>query len=259
MFSKIPEKQMHMSRWLLAVGWGILILSMFYDPISAYLTDPNSTFSPFRIRTAQGCLSFQGGCLSPEAYPMGARIFWGIIIPGAILILVAFGHEAWRRMCPLAFVSQIPRSLGWQRKRKVVNAETKSFRYELALVDQHSWLGRNQLYVQTGLLFLGLTVRLLFVNSDRLALGVFLGLTLLSALTVGFLFGGKTWCQYFCPMAPVQMVYTGPRGLLGSEAHQAQRKGISQSMCRTVDATGQEKSACVSCQSPCIDIRPLAD
>jgi pSer/pThr/pTyr-binding forkhead associated (FHA) protein len=254
MFSKIPEKQMHASRWLLAVGWGILIISLFYDPISAHLTDPNSTFSPFRIRTGQGCLLFQGMCLSTSAYPMGARIFWGMIIPIAIVTLVAFGHEAWRRMCPLAFVSQIPRSLGWQRKRKVVNPETKSFRYELALIDQHSWLGRNQLYVQSGLLFLGLTVRLLFVNSDRLALGIFLGLTLLCALTVGFLFGGKTWCQYFCPMAPVQMVYTGPRGLLGSEAHQEQRKSISQSMCRTVDATGEEKSACVSCQSPCIDI-----
>ena len=254
MFSKIPEKQMHGSRWLLAVGWGILIISMFYDPISAQLTDPSSTLSPFRIRTGQGCLGFQGGCLSPVAYPMGARIFWGIIIPIAVVTLVAFGHEAWRRMCPLAFVSQIPRSLGWQRKRKVVNPENKSFRYELALVEKESWLGRNQLYLQSGLLFLGLTVRLLFVNSDRVALGIFLMLTLFSALTVGFLFGGKTWCQYFCPMAPVQMVYTGPRGLLGSEAHQEQRKGISQSMCRTIDPTGQEKSACVSCQSPCLDI-----
>jgi hypothetical protein len=254
MFSKIPEKQMHASRWLLAVGWGILIISMFYDPISAQLTDPSNTLSPFRIRAGQGCAFFQGECLAQIAYPMGARIFWGIIIPFAVVMLVAFGHEAWRRACPLAFVSQIPRSLGWQRKRKVVNPQTKTFRFELALIDKSSWLGRNQLYFQSGLLFLGLTVRLLFVNSDRLALGIFLTLTLLSALTVGFLFGGKTWCQYFCPMAPVQMVYTGPRGLMASEAHQMKQKGISQSMCRTVDATGQEKSACVSCQSPCMDI-----
>jgi hypothetical protein len=254
MFSKIPEKQMHICRWILAVGWGILIISMFYDPISSHLSDPSNTLSPFRIATEQGCTFFQGKCLNPSAYPMGARIFWGMIIPAVVVTLIAFGHEAWRRMCPLAFVSQIPRSLGWQRKRKAINPDTKSFRYELALVDPHSWLGRNQLYFQSGLLFLGLTVRLLFVNSDRLALGIFLGLTLLCALVVGFLFGGKTWCQYFCPMAPVQMIYTGPRGLLGSEAHQAQREGISQSMCRTVDATGQEKSACVSCQSPCIDI-----
>jgi hypothetical protein len=253
MFSKIPEKKMHVSRWLLAVGWSILIISLFYDPISIQLTDPSNMLSPFRIRTGQ-CAFFQGDCLNLTPYPMGARIFWGMIIPLAVVTLVAFGHEAWRRMCPLAFVSQIPRSLGLQRKRKIVNPETKSFRYELALIDKNSWLGRNQLYVQSGLLFLGLTVRLLFVNSDRLALGIFLTLTILSALTVGFLFGGKSWCQYFCPMAPVQMIYTGPRGLMGSEAHQEQRKGISQSMCRTVDATGQEKSACVSCQSPCIDI-----
>jgi polyferredoxin len=59
------------------------------------------------------------------------------------------------------------------------------------------------------------------VNSDRLLLGLFLLLTIASAITVGFLYGGKTWCNYICPMAPVQMVYSEPSGLLTSVAHTA--------------------------------------
>ena len=85
-------------------------------------------------------------------------------------------------------------------------------------------------------------------------MGSFLILTILCAITVGYLFAGKSWCHYFCPMAPVQMVYNGPRGLLGSQAHQGQSSKITQSMCRTIDAKGNEKSACVGCQSRCFDI-----
>ncbi len=212
------------------------------------------SLSPFRIKKELGCVQFQGTCDNLEPYAMGARFFWGIIVPLVIFMVLVFGHEAWRRICPLMFVSQIPRALGWQRRRRVVDPLTNTARSEPVTIAKNSWLGRNSLYVQFGLLFLGLNVRLLFVNSDRLALGIFLCLTILSAVTIGFLYGGKSWCHYFCPMAPVQAIYTGPRGLLASEAHQNQESGITQSMCRTVDQAGKEKSACVSCQSPCFDI-----
>jgi hypothetical protein len=257
MFQKASEKQMHYVRWLLAIGWLILIFSMFYDPISHHLTDPNDPYmllSPFRIKKELGCVKFQDICNDLAPYALGARIFWGIIIPIAIFGLVVFGHEAWRRACPLMFLSQIPRALGWQRRRRIVDPLTKVDRFEPIAIAKDSWLGRNSLYVQFGLLFLGLNIRLLFVNSDRLALGIFLCLTILAAVTVGFLYAGKSWCHYFCPMAPVQTIYTGPRGLLASEAHQNAEAGITQSMCRTVDKSGKEKSACVSCQSPCFDI-----
>jgi len=250
MLSKIPEKQMHYIRWLLAIGWLVLIFSLFYDPISLALTDPNNVNSPFRLDPDK-CVKVQGKCLPQEPYAMGARIFWAVIVPPAILILLVFGHEFWRRICPLSFLSQIPRALKLQRKRKVVDPQTGRVRYELVVVGENSWLGRNHLYVQFGLFFLGLTARILFVNSDRTALGVFLIFTILSAIVVGYLYAGKSWCNYFCPMAPVQMVYTGPRGLLGSKAHQGQKQSITQSMCRTVDSTGAEKSACVSCKSSC--------
>jgi hypothetical protein len=92
-----------------------------------------------------------------------------------------------------------------------------------------------------------------FFNADRLVLGSWLVFTILAAITVGYLYGGKSWCQYFCPMAPVQTVYSEPRGLLGSKAHMSDSR-ITQSMCRTVTPEGQEQSACVACQSPCLDI-----
>lgn len=236
MFSSIPERYMLVIRWIFAIGWLILILSLFYDPISAQLTVSGKTFAAV---TEQGCYWFQGECRPLTPYPMGARIFWGMIVPLSILTLFVFGHEAWRRICPLSFISQIPRTFGWQRKQ---------------VIGEQSWLSRHALYVQFSFLFIGLNVRLLLVNSDRLLLGVFLILTLLLALTVGFLFDGKTWCHYVCPMAPVQMIYSEPGGLLGSAAHTAPTKTLTQSMCRTVDARGQEKSACVACKLGCLDI-----
>lgn len=253
MLNKISETQMHRFRWGLALGWWLLIISMFYDPLSAYLTDPVNVHSRFHLKASQ-CALFQGNCLPVVPYPMGPRIFWGLIIPLVVITLVTLGHEAWRRSCPLAFMSQIPRALGRQRRRKVLNPDGVSHRYELVLISPDSWLGRNYLLCQYGLLFCGLSLRLLLVNSDRRMLGIFLIFTIASAVTVGFLFGGKSWCQYFCPMAPVQEIYTGPRGLLDSEATVAAHQGITQSMCRTVEPGGGEKSSCVSCQSPCFDI-----
>ncbi|MCU0537386.1 MAG: 4Fe-4S binding protein [Hydrococcus sp. Prado102] len=234
MFAKIPERYMHVIRWGLTLGWLVLIASLFYDPISAQLTEPNKLFG-----SSDTCFEFQGECRQLTPYPLGARIFWGMVVPLSIITLLVFGHEAWRRICPLSFISQIPRALGWQRKH---------------LVKENSWLHRNHSYLQMGLLFLGLNIRLLFVNSDRVLLGIFLLFTILSAITVGFLYGGKTWCNYFCPMAPVQKIYSEPSGLLSSIAHTAPPMSITQSMCRTVDKNGQEKSACVACKSPCMDI-----
>jgi hypothetical protein len=240
MLSQIPERTMHLTRWLLTLSWLMLILSLFYDPISAAWTAPSQLFA-----AKAECFQFQGSCRSLSPYPMGARLFWGMGLPLVILTLLIFGHETWRRICPLSFLSQTARALGWQRQ---------------LVVDENSWLARNALSVQFCLLFAGLNLRLLLVNSDRLLLGIFLVLTILSAIAVGFLFDGKTWCHYICPMAPVQMVYSEPSGLLGSKAHTAPPKTITQSMCRTSSSQGgsqggsQEKSACVACKVGCMDV-----
>jgi len=251
MFARLSERVMHWTRWILTIGWLLLIASLFYDPWTAQLTVPDHPWSPLRL--SGECVRVQGQCVPEAPYPLGATIFWGLVVPAGIFILLVFGHELWRRICPLSFLSQIPRALGWQRQFKRENQQTGKVRYELAKVKPDSWLGRNYLYVQLSWFFVGLCGRILFFNADRWALGFWLLFTIAAAITVGYFYGGKSWCQYFCPMAPVQSVFSEPRGLLGTKAHMSEQP-ITQSMCRTALPNGDEKSACVACQSPCIDI-----
>jgi len=254
MLTQIPEQIMHRVRWVLTIAWLAIIASLIYDPWTTRFTVADHPWSPFRIDPST-CVLVQGNCLTEQPYPLGTTIFWGAIVPAAIFILLIFGHELWRRICPLSFLSQIPRALGWQRQHKRENKKTGKVRYELAKVKADSWLGRNYASVQFAWLFVGLTGRILFFNADRLALTIWLLGTIGCAITVGYLYGGKTWCNYFCPMAPVQQVYSEPGGLLSSKAHMGEQK-ITQSMCRTLPTQEEEKeqSACVACQNPCIDI-----
>ncbi|NET50827.1 MAG: 4Fe-4S binding protein, partial [Merismopedia sp. SIO2A8] len=122
-------------------------------------------------------------------------------------------------------------------------------------VKKNQWLQQNHFYVQFALFFLGLNARILFINSDRVTLALFLIFTILSAMMTVFLYGGRSWCHYVCPFGMVQTVFTGPRGLLGSHAHTTAPKTLTQSMCRIVNLeTGHEKSACVGCKTACMDI-----
>ena len=251
MFAQLPERRMHWIRWVVTVGWLLIIASLFYDPWTSALTVSDHPWSPLRL--SDTCVEVQGECLSKQPYPLGTTLFWGAVVPSAILILLVFGHELWRRICPLSFLSQIPRALGWQRQLKRENKKTGKVRYELVKVDSNSWLGRNYPYVQFGWLFAGLCGRILFFNADRLVLAGWLLFTIAAAIAVGYWYGGKSWCQYFCPMAPVQSIYSEPGGLLSSKAHTSEQT-ITQSMCRTVLPDGKEQSACVACQNPCIDI-----
>jgi polyferredoxin len=243
-FAQIPERRMHLIRWILTIGWLGIIASLFYDPWTAALTQPDHPWSPLRLPSE--CIKVQGQCLVEQPYPLGTTLFWGAIVPSSIFILLVFGHEVWRRICPLSFLSQIPRALGWQRQLKRENAKTGKVRYELAKVKADSWLGKNYPYVQFAWLFVGLCGRILFFNADRLILALWLLFTIACAVTVGYLYGGKSWCQYFCPMAPVQRVFSEPAGFLSSQAHTSEEK-ITQSMCRTVLPDGEEQSACVAC------------
>lgn len=256
MFTNIPERQMHILRWIATLSWLLLIASLFYDPITPFLTQPGIEWSPFTIDTITelDCVKVQGECLIETPYAMGTSIFWGFVIPLAIVTLFIAGHEFWRRICPLSFLSQIPRALGLQRQSKKINEKTGKIRYELIKVKRDSWLGRNYLYLQLGLFYLGITSRILFLNSERLLLGTVLVCIIVAAILTGYLYGGKSWCQYFCPMGPVQKIYSEPRALLNSKAHEGERKLITQSMCRTVNDQGKEQSACVACNTPCIDI-----
>jgi hypothetical protein len=247
--TQISERRMHLIRWILTIAWLLIIASLFYDPWSSALTIPHHSWSLLRLPSE--CILLQGKCLLEQPYPLGTTLLWAVILPVAIFILLVFGHETWRRICPLSFLSQIPRALGWQRHFKRKSHITGQVRYELAKVQPASWLGRNYSYVQFSWLFVGLCGRILFFNADRLMLALWMLLTIAAAVTIGYLYGGKSWCNYFCPMAPVQRIYSEPRGLLDQKKSTGK---ITGSMCRTVLPDGKEQSTCVACQNPCIDI-----
>ena len=249
--SQLSERRMHGVRWLLTTGWLLIIGSLFFDPFTARFTAPDHPWSPLRLPGT--CVEVQGRCLVETPYPLGTTLFWGAVVPSAIFLLLVFGHELWRRICPLSFLSQIPRALGLQRQTAKRNPKTGEVRQQLAKVPPDSWLAKHYPALQFSWLFVGLCGRILFFNADRLVLAGWLLFTIAAAIAVGWLYGGKAWCQYFCPMAPVQSIYSTPAGLLGSKAHQS-ATAITQSMCRVTTASGEEQSACVACQQPCIDI-----
>ena len=241
MLSNVSEKKLHIVRWVVFLAWALLTVSLFYDPFSAVLTSPQTNWSPLADHTLDltQCISVQSHCLSLAPYAVGTRIFWGMVIPSAIFVVLVFGHEFWRRICPLYFFSQLPRALGLK---------------PLLNIERNQWLKNNHFYVQFVLFFIGITARILIINSFRTVAGVFFILTLLAAAGIVTLYGGRSWCHYICPFGMVQTVFTGPRGLLDSKAHTAAPFSITQSMCRTADDQEQEQSACVSCKSACMDI-----
>ena len=249
--AQVAERRVHVVRWLLTTGWLLIIGSLFFDPFTARFTTADHPWSPLRL--GDSCIPVQGRCLVEAPYPLGTTLFWGALVPAAIFVLLVFGHELWRRVCPLSFLSQIPRALGIQRQLARRNPKTGEVRLQLAKVPADSWLARHYSALQFGWLFVGLCGRILFFNADRLVLAGWLLFTIAAAIAVGWLYGGKAWCQYFCPMAPVQAIYSTPAGLLGSRAHLSSGP-ITQSMCRVTTASGEEQSACVACQQPCIDI-----
>ncbi len=234
--STLPEASLRRWRWLLLLGWLLLLASLLLPA----LTLPESWTPQCAAGVPQPC--------DLHRQP-GNRLFWGTVVPTGVLLIGVVSHELWRRICPLAFVSQLARALGWQRSRP-----GKGGRPEVVKVEAESWLGRHHVELQWTLLIAGLCLRLLGVNSSPPGLAALLLVTLLAALLVGWAYGGKAWCQYICPMGPVQTVLTGLRGPLGSTAHWGTSSRITQSMCRTIAADGREQSACVACQAPCIDI-----
>ncbi len=225
-----PERQARLARWFLIAGWLLLITSLLVPGLNPLPLD----------RPCEGAGYCGGG--------PGNNLFWNLLLP-LVLLSIVISHELWRRICPLSFVSQLFGTLGQQRTEKGLGGKRR-----LVSVDPNSWLGKHHIQLQWSLLLAGLSVRLLVANSNALALGILCLVALLGALVVGWAYAGKSWCQYFCPLGPVQAVITGPRSLLGAPAHIDAKTRTTQSMCRTLSPKGAEVSACVACSTPCIDI-----
>ncbi|WP_161914189.1 cyclic nucleotide-binding domain-containing protein [Methylosinus sp. C49] len=236
-------------RVIVLLAWGALIVALFFDPLTVWLTQPDSG-SPFRI--GDDPVVIQGVPRYSTPYSMTNRIFWTMAVPLVPFAIMLLGHEFWRRVCPLSHASQFARMFGFERKLPNLNRKTGRVERILALLPSQSWLRRNHYYFQLGFLTLGVTGRILFYNSSHIALAAAFIFIISFAVFVGFTYGGKSWCNYFCPTAVVQQIYTGPGGLFDSKPH-VERVAIKQSSCRaSTDAA--DRSICVGCMTNCPDI-----
>src|SRR5207249_4474242 len=114
---------------------------------------------------------------------LAGRLVWTVAVAGLPLFIVLAGYHRWRRICPLAWFSQLPARLGHPGTRRAPR-----------------WLERRYYYVSLAAFTFGLWLRLVWTNGDGLAIALFfVGLSLV-ALLVGALTTGKTWCNYLCPV-----------------------------------------------------------
>ncbi|HEY5948804.1 MAG TPA: cyclic nucleotide-binding domain-containing protein [Kofleriaceae bacterium] len=151
----------------------------------------------------------------------GNRLLWTVCIAALPFFWMTAGYHVWRRICPLAVAGQLGRLLGKPGVRKMGD-----------------WMARNYLLVQLGLMIVALSLRLTVTNGSAVGLAAFLGAVVLAAVVVSFTYGGKTWCNFVCPVGLVEKIYTEPaRSATGAGA------GMT-SQC----------SPCVACKKHCPDI-----
>jgi cyclic nucleotide-binding protein len=127
---------------------------------------------------------------------LAGRILWTVSIAALPLFFVLAGYHRWRRICPLAFFSQLPALLGRAGQRRA-----------------GPWLQTHGYRMAFGIFLVSLWLRLVATNGDGYAIALFLTAIAMAALATGLVFTGKTWCNYVCPVYFVEKLYTEPRGL----------------------------------------------
>lgn len=150
----------------------------------------------------------------------GNRLTWTVCIAILPFFWMTFGYHLWRRICPLAVAGQLGRLVGRPGARKMGD-----------------WMGKHHLLVQLALMIVSLSLRLVATNGSDMWLAGFLGAVVLAAAITSFLYAGKTWCNFLCPLGMVEKIYTEPAR--GSAA--------------THELTSQ-CSPCVACKKHCPDI-----
>ena len=124
-------------------------------------------------------------------YDFGTTLVWTILIPLLPLALLIIGFSRWRDICPLAVISKVSQNINIFKKRKVPQ-----------------WLEDNFWNFQYFFLFVALTLRLTTLNYNTHYLGLFFIVVVLAAFITNLIFTGKSWCNFFCPVAPVEKIYT---------------------------------------------------
>jgi len=127
---------------------------------------------------------------------LAGRVFWTVAVASLPLLIVLAGYHRWRRICPLAWFSQLPARLGHAGERRA-----------------SPWLQKNYYGLVFVAFFVSLWLRLVATNGDGKALAGFLLLLSFAAFACGAMFTGKTWCNYVCPVSFVEKIYTEPHGL----------------------------------------------
>jgi hypothetical protein len=150
----------------------------------------------------------------------GNRLTWTVAVASLPFFWMAFGYHLWRRICPLAVMGQIGRLLGRPGTRKMGD-----------------WMSRNYLLFQLGFMILALALRLVATNGSHLWLAAFLAVVTVWAIATSFIYAGKTWCNFLCPVGMVEKIYTEP-------AHGAAASEELTSQC----------APCVACKKHCPDI-----
>jgi hypothetical protein len=151
----------------------------------------------------------------------GRRILWTVCIALLPISWVLFGYHVWRRICPLAVVAQFSRYVGAPGGRRM-----------------GKWLSSNYILLQLGLLMLGMSLRLVATNGTEIALTGFLVVVVVGAITVGFVYTGKTFCNYICPVGLVEKMYTEPSRLAGNFNSQCAPCTACKKHCPDIDLEG---------------------
>lgn len=149
---------------------------------------------------------------------VGLPLFWGMVVPMVPLLLVV-APGVWRQVCPMAFLNQGPRTLGFSLE-KTLPLRWQKASYGIAVS-----------------LFVGaIALRDPLLNHSAVALSILLTSMLVMAFAGGVVFKGRSgWCGTFCPLGPIQRAY-------GHAPLTVVRNGY----CPT----------CVGCQQHCYDFSP---
>ena len=151
---------------------------------------------------------------------LGLALFWAVAVP-CLPGLWAIAPGLWRQVCPMAFLNQLPRQLGFEVTR-ALPAPARYWSYLLGVA----------------LLVAMVALRRPLLNGDGWATGAMCAAALVMALAGGLAFKGRSgWCGTFCPLAPVQRAHG-----------QAPVFVVRNGYCPT----------CVGCQKNCMDFNPRA-
>ena len=151
----------------------------------------------------------------------GRRILWTVCIALLPIFWVLFGYHLWRRICPLAAIAQLGRYVGAPGERRM-----------------GKWLSTHYITLQLGLMFVALSLRLVAINGTPIALAGFLGVVVLTAIAVSFVYTGKTFCNYLCPVGLVEKMYTEPSRLAGEQNSQCSPCTACKKHCPDIDLEG---------------------